>query len=111
MITAGHDPDAFIRSAFSAVWAEDRNIADPAVLAEMLAEMLDRAGYPSAPILAAAAGPDAEAIYARNAEEAIAANVIGSPCYVRRGEVFWGQDRLDLLADAITSGRAPFSIL
>jgi 2-hydroxychromene-2-carboxylate isomerase len=37
--------------------------------------------------------------------------VIGSPCYVRRGEVFWGQDRLDLLADAITSGRAPFSIL
>jgi len=45
LITAGHDPDAFIRAAFSAVWAEDRNIADPAVVAEMLAEMLERAGY------------------------------------------------------------------
>ena len=39
LITAGHDPDAFIRAAFSAVWAEDRNIADPAVLADMSAKL------------------------------------------------------------------------
>jgi 2-hydroxychromene-2-carboxylate isomerase len=32
-------------------------------------------------------------------------NVIGSPCYVLDGEVFWGQDRLDLLASALKSGR------
>jgi 2-hydroxychromene-2-carboxylate isomerase len=34
--------------------------------------------------------------------------VFGSPAYVLDGEVFWGQDRLDLLDDALASGRAPF---
>jgi 2-hydroxychromene-2-carboxylate isomerase len=28
---------------------------------------------------------------------------------VLEGEVFWGQDRLDLLNDALTSGRPPYS--
>ena len=31
-------------------------------------------------------------------EEAIAVGVFGSPTYVVDGELFWGQDRLDLLA-------------
>ena len=30
-------------------------------------------------------------------ENAIAADVFGSPAYVLDGEVFWGQDRLELL--------------
>ena len=33
------------------------------------------------------------------------ANVIGSPCYVLDGEVFWGQDRLVLLESMLKSGR------
>ena len=41
--------------------------------------------------------------------EAIEAGVFGSPAYVLEGEVFWGQDRLDLLEDALASGRAPFT--
>ena len=35
--------------------------------------------------------------------------MFGSPSYVLDGEVFWGQDRLDLLDDALTSGRKSFS--
>jgi 2-hydroxychromene-2-carboxylate isomerase len=34
--------------------------------------------------------------------------VFGSPVYVLDGEVFWGQDRIELLADALKSGRAPY---
>ena len=34
--------------------------------------------------------------------------VFGSPAYVLDGEVFWGQDRLELLVDALKSGRAPY---
>ena len=41
--------------------------------------------------------------------EALAADVFGSPVYVLEGEVFWGQDRLELLEDALKSGRAPYS--
>ena len=36
------------------------------------------------------------------------ADVFGSPGYVLDGEVFWGQDRLELLEDALKSGRAPY---
>ena len=38
-----------------------------------------------------------------------AADVFGSPVYVLDGEVFWGQDRLELLADALKSGRKPYT--
>jgi 2-hydroxychromene-2-carboxylate isomerase len=38
----------------------------------------------------------------------LAGGVFGSPSYVLDGEIFWGQDRLDLLDDALTSNRAPF---
>ena len=39
----------------------------------------------------------------------MAADVFGSPVYVLDGEVFWGQDRIELLADALKSGREPYS--
>ena len=35
------------------------------------------------------------------AEKAASLNVFGSPTYVIRGEIFWGQDRLDLLEEYI----------
>jgi len=35
--------------------------------------------------------------------------VLGSPVYGRNGEVFWGQHRIELLADALKSGRKPYS--
>jgi 2-hydroxychromene-2-carboxylate isomerase len=48
------------------------------------------------------------AIYAANRQAALAADVFGSPSYVLDGEVFWGQDRIELLADALETGRAPY---
>lgn len=51
-----------------------------------------------------ASGP----IYAGHGEWSIANNVFGSPSYVLNGEIFWGQDRLPLLEEALASGRAPY---
>ena len=59
--------------------------------------------------MALAQGRLTEGIYALNLENAVAADVFGSPAYVLDGEVFWGQDRLDLLADALRRGRPAFS--
>ena len=44
----------------------------------------------------------------QNRQDALAADVFGSPAYVLDGEVFWGQDRIELLVDALKSGRAPY---
>jgi 2-hydroxychromene-2-carboxylate isomerase len=83
----------------------EENLADPAVLARLLRE----AGFQPEALLASAASDDTRAVYERNRLEAIAAGVFGSPSYILDGEVFWGQDRLDLLEDALASARAPFS--
>lgn len=87
------DPDALLLALYRAVWIEERDIADPAVLARILEE------NQADPAWAAAAIDDDETKQQldRNTQAAIAAGVVGAPCYVYRGEPFWGQDRLDLL--------------
>jgi len=78
-----------------AVWAEERNIADPQVMAALISE----AGLNAAAI--AARRHDASARYEAHTQEAIARQVFGAPWYVWRDEPFWGQDRLDLLERAL----------
>ncbi|QFU15562.1 2-hydroxychromene-2-carboxylate isomerase [Microvirga thermotolerans] len=102
---SGKDPDPFLRRAFAAVWEEERDLADPLVLAELA----EAAGLDSTALMDVATGSTTEAIYALNLENAVAGDVFGSPAYVLDGEVFWGQDRLELLEDALASGRAPYS--
>ena len=75
-----------------AVWAEQRNLADPDVLQALLAE----AGLPAL-LMAASARPEVAATCAAYTEQAIAAGVFGAPSYLIDGEIFWGQDRLDFV--------------
>jgi 2-hydroxychromene-2-carboxylate isomerase len=60
-------------------------------------------------LVAQAASDAAGAVYEQNRQDAIAADVFGSPAYVLDGEIFWGQDRLELLADALKSGRSAYT--
>lgn len=76
-----------------ALWEDEVDTADPAVLAPLIT----------------ASGLDADALLARAADErwaelraadtraALARGVFGAPTYVVEGEIFWGQDRLDFL--------------
>lgn len=89
---------------FQAVWVEDLNIADEAVLTGLLREM----GLDADALLEAAGSAAIREAYQENQRRAIDLGVIGSPCYVLKGEPFWGQDRLDLLEDALVSGRDAF---
>lgn len=104
-ILGGHDVEALLAKAFPAIWSGERDLGSP----DVLAEIATAAGLPGEALVAQAKGPDVAAEYAENHNAAIAADVFGSPSYVLNGEVFWGQDRLDLLADALASGRAPYS--
>jgi carboxymethylenebutenolidase len=90
-----HGVEAAMRitgAVLAACWAQERNIADPKVLAELLAEQgLD------ADCLDKANSQSVQETYERYTEQAIAAGVFGAPSYVVDGEIFWGQDRLDFL--------------
>jgi 2-hydroxychromene-2-carboxylate isomerase len=50
-----------------------------------------------------------EATYAANLRSAFEAGVFGAPTYVIDGELFWGQDRLELLDAMLASGRSAYS--
>jgi 2-hydroxychromene-2-carboxylate isomerase len=80
-------------AVLSAVWAQERNIGDDKVLAELLAENgLD------AKRLAQSHSQEVRERYEAYTQQAISGGVFGAPSYVIDGEIFWGQDRLDFVA-------------
>jgi 2-hydroxychromene-2-carboxylate isomerase len=100
----GQDPDRFLRESFAGVWERQQNLGDESTLLDIAGA----AGLPAAELIAAAKAEATQKRYEANVRDAIAADAFGSPCYALDGEVFWGQDRLELLDDALASGRAPY---
>lgn len=101
---AGYDVEPLLSRAFAAVWEDQLNLADEGTLTRLA----DEAELPGAKLVARSGSDEISAVYEQNRQDAIVAGVFGAPAYVLGGEVFWGQDRIELLADALKSGRAPF---
>ena len=103
-IGAGHDPDPFLRRAFAGVWEDQLDLSDAATLVRLA----DASGLPGQALVERSATDEISQKYEQNRQDALSVDVFGSPAYVLDGEVFWGQDRIKLLADALKSGRAPY---
>ncbi len=86
----GGDLGTLVQSILRACWAEEKDIAEDAVIRECLTA----AGFDAS---LADSGPLAGAeTYGQNLEDAVSAGVFGAPFYVTGdGAKFWGQDRLD----------------
>jgi 2-hydroxychromene-2-carboxylate isomerase len=80
-----------------ALWVEERNLADPATLADVLTSR----GLDANALSLHARSAEVAARYIQHSQEAIARGVFGSPTYVYQDELFWGQDRLDFLERAL----------
>jgi 2-hydroxychromene-2-carboxylate isomerase len=103
-IQAGVDPEPFMRRAFAAVWEGQLNLAEPATLMQLA----DQSGLSGKQLVERSESDEISVAYEQNRQDALAADVFGSPVYVLDGEVFWGQDRIELLADALKTGRPPY---
>ncbi|TDR93595.1 2-hydroxychromene-2-carboxylate isomerase [Enterovirga rhinocerotis] len=101
---AGGDPMPFLGAAMAGLWAGRLDLS----AAETVAHLADGVGLDGTALVAAAQGEEAGAVYEENFSAALTAGVFGAPSYVRDGEVFWGQDRLDLLERAVVSGRPAY---
>jgi 2-hydroxychromene-2-carboxylate isomerase len=82
-----------------AIWEREETLADP----DTVSSAARRAGLDAAALRAG--GPsDAEldALHEQYTREAVTAGVFGAPSFVLpSGEIFWGQDRLELLERAL----------
>src|SRR6185295_16646838 len=84
----------FVKRVYRANFAEDRDIADAAVLGELLRDV----GADPTAVLSEAGSDPVKAKLRANTEEAVRLGIFGAPSFVANGELFWGNDRL---ADAL----------
>lgn len=89
---------AITGAVLTAVWHEERDIADAATLTQLLTELkLDAA------CLTLAQTPEVQARYDSYTQRAMDTQVFGAPSFVIDGELFWGQDRLDFVAHKLST--------
>lgn len=96
---AGLDAFPLSHAILRALWAEERDIADPAVRRAIA----DESGYDGATLLAAERGERVQALYRQFSAEAEALGVFGAPTFAIAGELYWGQDRLEFVDRKLAS--------
>lgn len=82
---------------FQAVWAEGKNIGDAAVRAEICA----KSGLKTEEIEALANAPENKERLRANSDEAVARGAFGAPTFFVGETMFFGQDRLDFVEEAL----------
>ena len=92
----------YVDAAFQAMWAQPRDLAQPAEVAALVAPL----GLTAEAFTALVSDPEVKAALVAHTEEAVARGVFGAPsCFV--GErLFFGQDRLDFVRQALADAPA-----
>lgn len=86
----GGDLGALVQGILRACWAEEKDIAEDAVIKDCLTAAGFDASLADSGLLVGAE------TYGQNLEDAVSTGVFGAPFYVTDdGARFWGQDRLD----------------
>lgn len=101
IIGASRDGDAapLTAAAFKAMWVDQQKLDDPNAL-EMLA---DQAGIPVATLAGWISSDSVKAELRHNTDDAAQRGAFGAPTFFVGEEMFFGQDRMDWVAEALTA--------
>ncbi|MHC8410356.1 2-hydroxychromene-2-carboxylate isomerase [Pseudomonas sp. Hz4] len=89
---------AFIDCLFHALWVEGRDLVDPATVATVLTQN----GFDPNEVLALTADEEVKATLKDNTETAVQRGVFGAPSMFVDNQLFFGQDRLDFVIEALS---------
>lgn len=89
--------EALLACVFKGMWVDALNLGDPAVLGPLLAE----AGFDPQALLALTAEQEVKDALKANTEAAIKRGMFGAPTFFVGNEMFFGQDRLDFVREAL----------
>jgi 2-hydroxychromene-2-carboxylate isomerase len=95
-----HDAQLFLRyldAVFRATWEQQRNMNDPATIQAVLSE----AGLDAALLLQLANDPAVKDQLRLDTEAAVARGLFGAPTMFVGKDMFFGQDRLDFVKEAL----------
>ena len=90
----------FSRAVYHAQFADGRNIGDPSVIEAIVNEI----GHDGAAALARAQSQAIKDRLRAETEEAQRLGIFGAPSFVAKGELFWGNDRLEQALDFVKRG-------
>lgn len=88
---------AYHHAVMKAYWADDQDIGD----AEVLAGIATGAGLDGAALVARCETEAVKAALKKNTDEAVARGVFGAPTFFVGDAMFWGNDRLEFVAEAL----------
>lgn len=89
--------DAYVKAMFEAMWAQAQNLGDPATVAGVLVA----AGVQADDLTALAADPAVKEQLRADTEAAVARGIFGAPTMFVGEKMYWGQDRLDFVREAL----------
>lgn len=87
----------YVEAVYRAIWADGLDMNDPAVVAGVLRQ----AGFDPDALLALAGDGQVKQRLKDDTQEAVARGVFGAPTFFVDGEMYWGQDRLDFVKEAL----------
>lgn len=89
--------DAFLRLVFEGLWVRSLNLNDPSAVAALLTG----GGHDPLAVLALTEDPAVKEALKTTTAEAIARGAFGAPTFFVGEEMFFGQDRLDFVQEAL----------
>lgn len=84
-------------AVYKAIWVDGKNMNDPATVGGVL----QAAGFHPQELLALTADPQVKEKLKADTAEAVARGVFGAPTFFIEGRMYWGQDRLDFVKEAL----------
>jgi len=82
---------------FRAIWVDQQNMNDPATVGVVLAQ----AGFDPADLLAVASDPVVKEELRVRTQAAVDRGIFGAPTFFVGDDMYWGQDRIDFVRDAL----------
>ena len=89
---------AFLDCLFKAIWVEGRSLDEPATVAAVLSEN----GFNPQEVLALTADEEIKTALKDNTEKAVQRGVFGAPSMFVDNQLYFGQDRLDFVLEALS---------
>lgn len=90
---------AYLEAVFDAMWQNPKNLGDPAEMPAVLA----RAGLGGDEFMALIGSEETKARLKATTERAVARGAFGAPTFFVGGEMYFGQDRLDWVEEALAA--------
>jgi len=87
----------YCRTIFNAIWVESLNMNDPATAAQAL----QKAGFDAQALVALAGEQTTKDALKAATQTAVERGVFGAPTFFVGEQMFWGQDRMDFVKDAL----------